>query len=131
MIALDTSVVVRYLAGLPADQALRARAFMDAAGDLGVSVLVLLETGHVLRANYGVRRQRVVDALLELVTLRNVAVIGLPKDVVVQALARAREIDSAPFADSLIAATAEVAGAESIATFDRKMRGHGLPVVEP
>ena len=104
---------------------------MDAADESGVSVLVLLETGHTLRTSYGVRRQRVVEALLDLVTMENVTVIGLPKDVVVQALARAREMENAPFADSLIAATAEVAGAESIATFDRKMRRHGLPVIEP
>lgn len=85
----------------------------------------------MLRTGYGVRRQRVVEVLLEFVTLENVTVIGLPQDVAVQALARAREIDSAPFADSLIVAIAEVAGAESIATFDRQMRRHGLPVIEP
>lgn len=131
MIALDTSVVVRYLTGLPPQQALRARSFIDGADRLGVSVLVLLETGHVLRSRYDVRRLAVVDALLEFVTLSNLEVLELHKDVVVAALARAREIRSAPFAKSLIMATAHEAGAEAVASFDRDTGRHGLPVVEP
>lgn len=131
MIALDTSVLVRYLTGIPAGSALRARAFIDDADRLGVSTLVLLETAHVLRSRYGVARGDVLEILLDFVALENVDVLGLPKDVSIEALARAREYESAPLADALIAATAEAAGAESIATFDRQMRRHGLPVVEP
>lgn len=131
MIALDTSVVVRYLSGVPADQALRARSFIDASDDLGVSVLVLLETGHALRTSYGVRRPRVVEVLLDFVTRENVTIIGLPNDVVVHALARAREVESAPFADALIAAMATEAGAEAVASFDQDFERHGIPVIEP
>jgi predicted nucleic acid-binding protein len=131
LIALDTSVVVRYLSGVPADQALRARSFIDASDELGVSLLVLLETGHALRTSYGVRRARVVEVLLDFVTLENMTTIGLPKDVVVQALARARELESAPFADSLIAATAREAGATAVASFDQGFRGQDIPIIEP
>lgn len=131
MIALDTSVVVRYLVGRPADVALRARSFIDGAERLGLPTLVLLETGHVLGSSYGVKRSDALEILLDFVTLGNLAVLGLPKEVAIQALARARQFEDAPFVDSLIAATAEVAGAESIATFDRQMRRHGLPIIEP
>ncbi len=131
MIALDTSVVVRYLAGRPVDQALRARAFVDGSERLGVPTLVLLETGHVLRSHYGVARTDVLEALLEFVTHENIEILGLPKDVTIQTLARAREYSSAPFADALIAATSHAAGAISIVAFDRTMRRHGLPVIEP
>ena len=96
-----------------------------------MSTLVLLETAHVLRSRYGVARGAVLEILLDFVALENVDVLGLPKDVSIEALARAREYESAPLADALIAATAEAAGAESMATFDRQMRRHGLPVVEP
>ena len=131
MIALDTSVVVRYLVGVPAEQALRARAFVDSRDHLGLSVLVLLEAGYALRTSYGVRRSRVVEVLLELVTLSNVQMLDLPKDVVVEALARAREWESGPFQDALIAAVAREADAEAVASFDRAFNRHGLAVVEP
>jgi predicted nucleic acid-binding protein len=131
LIALDTSVVVRYLVGRPADMALRARSLIDGADRLGLPTLVLLETGHVLGSRYGVKRGDAIEILLDFVTLRNLEVLGLPKEVAIQALARARQYESAPFADSLIASTAQVGGAESIATFDRQMRRHGLPVMEP
>ncbi len=131
MIALDTSVVVRYLVGVPVDQALRARSFIDGHELVGVSTLVLLEAGYALRSKYGVSRQDTVEALLEFVTSENVEILGLPKDLTVNALARAREHGGAPFADALIVAIADVAGADSIATFDRKMQRHGLPIVEP
>jgi predicted nucleic acid-binding protein len=131
VIALDTSVVVRYLVGVPVEQSLRARAFIDGHERLGVSTLVLLETGYALRTKYGVSRQDTLEALLELVTSENVEILGLPKNLTVQALARAREHGGALFADALIVTIADVAGAEAIATFDRQMRRHGLPVVEP
>jgi len=131
VIAVDTSVVVRYLVGIPGDQAIRARSFIDSSESLGESVLVLLEAGHALRTSYGVRRPKVVEALLEFVTLSNLTVMGMAKDAVVEALARAREIDSAPFADALIVALAREAGAEAVASFDRDIKRFGLPVVEP
>ena len=131
VIALDTSVVVRYLAGVPTDQALRARAFIDGTDQLGLSESVLLETGHALRTSYGVRRSRVVEGLLGFVTLSNVVMLDLPKDVVIGALARARELESGPFPDALIAAVAREAGAEAVASFDQDFGRHGLPVVEP
>ena len=131
MIALDTSVVVRYLVGVPADQALRARTFVDGAERLGLSALVLLEAGYALRTSYGVRRARVIEVLLEFVTLSNVVTLDLSKDVVVEALARARELESGPFGDALIAAVAREAGAEAVASFDKAFQHHGLSVVEP
>ncbi len=131
MIALDTSVVVRYLAGVPADQALRARTFIDTNEHLGVSASVLLEAGHSLRTSYGVPRPRVVEVLLDFVTLSNVVMLDLPKDVVVEALARAREFESAPYQDALIAALARESGAEAVASFDRGFRRYGMPAIEP
>jgi predicted nucleic acid-binding protein len=131
MIALDTSVLVRHLVGRPAEQALRARELIGRAERLGVSTLVLLEAGHVLRTDYRVSRADTVEALLEFITNERVEILGLQKVATVHALARTREYPSAPFADALIAATAESAGAESIASFDRRLRRHGLPVVEP
>ena len=131
MIALDTSVVVRYLTGAPSDLALRARSLLDGTDRLGISIVVLLETGHVLRSEYGVRRPVIVDRLLEFVTLEDIEIIGPPKRAVVEALARARSLPGTPFADALVVALARDAGARSMATFDRGMGRHGIDIIEP
>lgn len=131
MIAVDTSVVVRYLTDDPTELAHRARALLDDSDAVGVPVVVLLETGHVLRTQYGVSRADVLEVLIELVTRANVELLGLPKEVALGALARARQLPDAPFADALIAATAREAGAASLASFDRGMRRHGIDIVEP
>ncbi|MEA2025519.1 MAG: PIN domain-containing protein, partial [Chloroflexota bacterium] len=85
MIAVDTSVVVRYLTGAPPDQARRARVLLEGTDRLGVPIVVLLETGHVLRSRYGVSRSAVVDTLLDFITLEDVEILGLPKHAGIEA----------------------------------------------
>ncbi len=131
MIAVDASVVVRYLTDDPPELAHRARALLDGSDSVGVPVLVLLETGHVLRTQYGVPRSDVLEVLIEFVTRASIELLGLPKEVVLEALARAQQLPDAPFADALIVAMAREAGAVSLASFDRGMRRHGIDVVVP
>lgn len=131
MIAVDTSVVVRCLTDDPPEPARRASALVEGADSIGLPLVVLLETGHVLRTEYGVSRLDVLEILIELVTRANVEVLGLPTDVTLVALARARQLPGAPFADALIVAMAREAGATSLASFDRGMVSHGIDVIEP
>lgn len=131
MIAVDTSVVVRYLTDDPPERARRARLLLDGPDDYGVATVVLLETAHVLRTQYGASRPDVIDTLLDLVTRANVETLGLGKDSVIEALARARQQPGMPIADALIVAMAREAGATSLATFDRGMDRRGLKIVEP
>ena len=131
MIGLDTSVVVRYLVGTPPGQARRAAALVDGPDDLGVPLVVLVETAHVLRTQYGVPRSEVVNALIELVTRENVAVLGLPKPETLQALVRARSLPGSPIPEAFIAAIARSAGALPLYTFDEDLHRHGVPVATP
>lgn len=62
MIAIDTNVVVRYLAGDHAEQSGRARLIVD-GHSVFVPVTVILETEWVLRSAYGYSRSDVVRAL--------------------------------------------------------------------
>jgi len=52
MRAVDTNVVVRYLAGDDSGQWARARALID-GGEVWLSLTVILETEWVLRSSYG------------------------------------------------------------------------------
>lgn len=131
MISLDTSVVVRYLVGTPVDQAARAAALVEGDADIGISILVLAETAHVLRSTYDISRPDVVAGLLELVTRANVAPIELAKSDVIDALVRARAFDSSPVTDALIAASARAYGALPVFTFDRKFGRLGAAADSP
>jgi nitrogen fixation/metabolism regulation signal transduction histidine kinase len=63
VIGLDTSVIVRYLVGTPRAQARRAAALIDRGEDLGIPLVALVDTAHVLRTQYGVPRSDVVATL--------------------------------------------------------------------
>ncbi len=118
MIAVDTSVIVRYLVGTPEDQAARANALMDSAETVGVSVLVLMESAHVLRTLYGVARHDVIDAMLGIASRSNIVVLGLSREATLTAMTRARELQDGPLPDALIVAMAQAAGALPVYSFD-------------
>ncbi len=131
MISADTSVIVRYLVGTPVAQAKRANALMDGDLDIGIPVVALVETAHVLRTQYGVERSDVVDALIELLTREDIELLGLPKANALSALVRARSLPGSPIPDALIAATAAWAGALPLYTFDAQLHRQGVPVATP
>lgn len=131
MICADTSVVVRYLTGRPAGQARRAAAIVDGSADVALSIVSLVETAHVLRTQYGVARQAIIEVLLDLIRRENVHVLGLPHVDVVEALVLARAMPGRPIPDALIAIGARSAGALPLVTFDRQMARYGVPTREP
>ena len=131
MIAVDTSVVVRYLVGRPSGQARRAAALIDGPEEIAVSVVVLVETAHVLRTRYGVERHDLIDTLLELVQREDVTILGMSTDDAAEALVRARSMPGRPIPDALIAIAARAAGALPLFTFDRAMARYGVAISEP
>lgn len=131
MISVDTSVVVRYLVGSPVEQSKRAAQLIDGDQEVGISILVLAESSHVLRTIYRVARSDIADKLIELVTRANVTPLEISKPDVLDALARARAFDSTPIVDALIAASARALGGVPVATFDRRFGRLGVGVFEP
>lgn len=131
MISLDTSVVVRYLVSTPAAQAERAAQLIDGDAEIGVSIIVLAETAHVLRSIYEVPRTDIVAGLIDLLTKANVQPIEISKADVIDALVRARAFESAPIIDALIAASARAHGALPVYTFDKKFGRLGAAAATP
>ena len=131
MICADTSVVVRYLTGRPETQARRAKALIDGPEDVAISLVSIVETAHVLRTEYGVRRPDIIDTLLDLVRRENVRILGMEHDDVVDAFVRARAMPGRPIPDALIAIGARAAGALPLVTFDRQMARYGIATREP
>lgn len=131
MIGVDTSVIVRYLVGTPVDQAARAATLIDGAEKLGVSIVALAETAHVLRTQYAVPRGDLVDTLIDLVTRENLVTLELSKPDVLDALVGARSFPSAPIPDALIVAVSRSGGAIPVFTFDHDLGRLGSPVASP
>jgi predicted nucleic acid-binding protein len=131
VISADTSVIVRYLVGTPPAQAKRAAALIDGTAEIGIPLVALVETAHVLRTQYGVERSDVIEVLIELLTRENLQLLGLPTASALAALVRARSLPGSPVPDALIAATAAWAGALPLYTFDVELGRHGVPVVSP
>ena len=132
MIGVDTSVVVRYLVGTPESQARRAAALIDdAETEIGISVVVLAETAHVLRTQYEVEQRAIVDTLIDLIQRENVRLLGGRADLVVELLVRARSLSGRPIPDALVVAAALEADALPLATFDREQRRYGVATRAP
>lgn len=96
---------------------------------IGLPDVVLVETVHVLTSVYGVPREQVVDALVELVQRRNLEVVGLRKDRVLRALRMCRPSGRVSFADALIWAAAGEVG--RVYTFDQRSPSEDLQVLTP
>jgi predicted nucleic-acid-binding protein len=112
MLAIDTSLIVRYLVGDDRGQAARARRLID-NNDIFVCTTVLLETEWVLRSVYGFSAVQCAKALSDFA--------GLPRVSVEDAAAAAKALgwirQGMDFADGLHLAEAE--GCEAFISFDQ------------
>ena len=132
MIAIDTSVLVRYLVGTPSAEGAAAARLIDTGDqDIGISPVVLVETAHVLRTQYGVARERVLDELIGVIQRENVELLGTRTEPVLEMLVQARSMPGRPIPDALIVAAAMGADAAALATFDRGQARYGFPVTRP
>lgn len=133
MIALDTNVLVRWIVEDDADQyAAAARLIERAALDdarLFVPTVVVAETVWVLSKVYGFTRQRIVESLSELASAQELQIEHAME--VAHALAAFSD-GRGDFSDYLIRECAQTAGAQAVATFDRKLLGEaGFVDVDP
>ena len=122
---LDTSVVVRYLTGDPPRLAARAAEIIDAGEPLSLTDVVVAETAYVLASVYGVPRDALVDSLIDFLQKRNVAVSGLDKGTVIQALMLARPSKRVSFADAMVWAAAR-SSELPVYSFDDRFPGDGI-----
>ena len=121
MIALDTNVLVRYLVRDILEQAEAARDLLEGLTPEApgfVSREVTIETAWVLERSYGFSREQIADILEELTATESL--IFEAGDDVAGAALRFRR-GGPDFADLMILAAAERAGASSLYTFDRTL----------
>jgi len=124
MIGLDTNVLVRLLTRDDEKQAGKARDLLERHanedGQLFVSDIVLAELVWILDRAYGLDKAAIATAIK---ALADNATLGFESREVLRD-AQALYADSkAGFADCLIHAKARAAGCETLASFDKALRG--------
>ena len=121
MIALDTNVVVRFLAQDDDAQspiATQLISRLSRAQPGFISAIVLAEISWVLARAYKVSRQDIAQTVEGL--LRSAELVVENAEAAYRALALYRASNAGEFADALIAQTAALAGASETVTFDRR-----------
>lgn len=123
MIAVDTNILVRLLAGDDAAQSARAQKLFDQLGEADqsawVSDTVLVELVWTLARAYGRSREELSLAIRALADHGSVTLESGP--AVKQALPLFEQ-GSADFSDCLLATKAALAGCERLVTFDKGMK---------
>ena len=114
MLAIDTNLIVRYLADDHPTQAAAARALIDGEA-VFVATTVLLETEWVLRSVYGFSSPACAAALSRFAGLPTVTL----EDPMRTAAALAGVLEGLDFADALHLSAAE--GCEAFVTFDQRL----------
>jgi predicted nucleic-acid-binding protein len=113
---VDSNILVRHLTGDPPEQAQRATDFLRGGESLILVDLVVAEVVYVLESVYEVERERVAELVR--------AVVGFPAVVVPDEALLLRTLEiyeqyRTHFAESYLAACAEVSGVGVVASFER------------
>lgn len=117
---LDTNIVVRYFTGAPPEQAAQAARIINEVGNLCLTDVVLTETAYILRDQYRISREDIVDLLMRLVQADNISVYALDKKFVLEGLLMCRPSGRVSISDAMIWAAARTAGASAIYTLDQR-----------
>ena len=124
MTALDTNVLVRYLAQDDDAQVQKILRMLDRKrASFFVCDLVLAETDWILRSLYDWTGREVADAFARLTTIHNLAFENETR--LRSSLKALRE--GADLADELIVRTCRDKGAKTFATFDKQIVQHHKP----
>jgi predicted nucleic acid-binding protein len=124
---LDASVLVRYLSEDDQPRAFAAAMLIDGDVTVIVSGIVLLETMHALRTSLGHENPALARALIRFITRENVDVVDADKAHLVAALEWSMAASARRIPDAFVAATAEQAGCDWIATFDEAFSSPTVP----
>ncbi len=120
--------MVRYIAGIPEDQADVAAYLIEHSDSLIVSGVALAETAFVLGSVYSVPREEIVDGLVSFVRKDNIETYGMDKVFVLQGLLMCRPSGRVSFGDALIWAEARSAGGDTVYSFDQRFPSDGIEV---
>jgi len=115
---VDTNVLIRHLTGDPPDLASRATEYLTAADELLLPDLIVAEIVHVLESFCGVEASEVARLVRAVIAFPAIRTIDAP--LLLRSL-EAYETHRIDFAEAYLIASAESAGVDAIASFDRSI----------
>jgi predicted nucleic-acid-binding protein len=115
---VDTNILIRHFTGAPPGQAARATRFLAEADELLLADVIVAEVVYVLESFYAVERARVAELVRAIIAFDAVRVVD--EDLLFRAV-EVYEIERLDFAEAYLVASAERAGVDAIATFDRSI----------
>jgi predicted nucleic-acid-binding protein len=115
---VDTNILIRHLTGDPPAQAARVTRFLAEADELLLADLIVAEVVYVLESFYEVERARVAELVRAIIAFDAVRVVD--EDLLLRAV-EVYEIERLDFAEAYLVASAERAGVDAIASFDRSI----------
>jgi len=115
---VDTNIVVRHLTNDPPGQARSATAILENAERLILTDVVVAELVYVLESFYRQPRKTIVMSVQSLLALDPIAVAD--HDLLLRAI-ELYEHARLDFAETYLAAAAELSGVESVASFNRTL----------
>lgn len=115
---VDTNILVRHLAGDPADIAQRATAYLASASELFLADLIVAETVYVLESFYEAPREQVANAMRSLITFDSIVCVD--PAVLLRAI-EVYEVERIDFAEAYLVACAESTGIGVVVSFDRSI----------
>jgi predicted nucleic acid-binding protein len=124
---LDTSVLIRYLAGGDPPRAFAAASLIDSDRTLVISSVALIETVHVMRTAAGITNPDVARTLIAFLSRANVELVDADRAHVVAALEWSLASSARRIPDAILSSTAAQARCDWIATFDEAFASPTVP----
>ena len=124
---LDASVLIRYFADDDPARAFAAASLIDGEATLVVSTTTILEVVHVMRGK-GSTNPDLGRAIIRFLSKDGVDLVDADRAATIAAIGWSLRASARRIADALVAAAAEHAGCDWIATFDERMASPTVPV---
>jgi predicted nucleic acid-binding protein len=123
----DTGVLIRYFAEDDVPRALAALNLIESDATLVLSTGVLFEAVHTLRTQFGVTNPALGGGLIRFLSRANVELSDADSAAVVAGIQSSLNLSARRIGDAILAAAAEQAGCDWIATFDEAFASPTVP----
>jgi predicted nucleic acid-binding protein len=124
----DSSVLLRYFLGDDPARGFAAATLIDGDDELVISTGVLLESVHVMRTRHGLGNPVIADLLIAFLSRDNIHLADADQALAITALRWSLRASARRIPDAILAAAAERAGCDLIATFDEAFSSPSVPV---
>ncbi len=123
----DTGVLIRYFAEDDVPRALAALKLIESDATLIISTGVLFEAVHALRTQFRVTNPALGEGIIRFLSRANVELSDADAAAVVAGIQSSLNLSARRIGDAILAAAAEQAGCDWIATFDDAFASPTVP----